>query len=282
MNRLLVLLPVLGAILTTQSAYANKQPNATSSSPSQKCVALPWQARKAQWDVGQELPKFVERAKVISALRPASPPFDPSKSSKEEKTFNDGDAILGIGVKPWIYVPGTFIVVMETEKREPNSSGGYNSCEHALDIGLIKQTNDGFTVLAKTEKPIKLEKRFRFNQFDLSPYKLSEKELAFGLQEASFAGVSGPTESIAMLDLYRNNNSKIEKVLSTPIIYEQQPANHVETARVSVSPEKTDGYYNLAKTYKGKRCYFIWQKDKYSLNGQDTFANYVKGQGVDL
>jgi hypothetical protein len=73
---------------------------------------------------------------------------------------------------------------------------------------------------------------------------------------------------------------EVERVLSTPIYYEVlvhrgRGKGEKETATISVSPVKTNGYFNLVKRAgTHKPAVFHWDGKSYQTKDQDPFRSF--------
>jgi hypothetical protein len=269
---LLALLAGLNA--STGSLFA-----ATAKEPPSGCNASPWDSAQSEWDVGQKLPTFVEKEKLIKELKGGEKLFIPPKEFEQNQKYKYGEAYVGLGVKPWPYKRGMYIAVLETEMRKPSGSGGFEANYHSLYAAMLKQVGDDFSVVAKTAEPIGLPAYYIFNRFDFANYKISETETAFGLQVChirSYAGAGAPTASTAVLELMRNNDGKVERILSTPVFLENEPAKHFDAATISISNHSTNNFRDLLKTFRGKTATFQWQDGSYRTRDVDAFATFLR------
>lgn len=274
MKNLLIIL----ALMIISASLVSGQPKRAAASKMAGCAALAWDWDPKDWDVGQKLPKELNKEDLVKLLRPAA------RFSKEISPL--GETVLGVGVKPWKYLPGASIVVVETDVRVANAYGGSDSTGRNLSIAVINYTpgSSTYKVLAKTTEPFKLENRFMFNKFDLAAYKLSETEYAFGLRRCVINTGTGAITSYEALDLFKLSNENIDRILSTATLYETSMLRGkgnetLKTATISVAPEKTGDYFNLVKTFgKTKPTVFQWDGKSYQTKDKDPLTQMVEAE----
>jgi hypothetical protein len=267
------------AAISFTTAMANFSVPASGKEPSLGCAALPWDMSQAEWDIGQKLPAFANKQKLIHELRSNGILFMPSKNFDEDQKYQSGEAFVGLGVKPWPYKPAVYIAVLETEMRAPTVSGGYQSTYHLLYTAQIKQDGSGFSVVAKTSEPIKLPPDYNFNKFDFANYKLSETDTAFGLRASRievFTGPGAPSMSVELLELLNQNGAKLERILSTPVLFENEPARHFDIATIQISKHSTNNFRDIIKTFRGKSTTFQWQDGFYKTKDADALATLIQ------
>ena len=279
------ILMAIGLIITLSLLTANGQTNRkstnTSTAKMDGCISVsPWEQNSSEWDVGQNLPTGLKKEELIKSLHPA--PLLPNKADATGK-YPEGEVLVGVGAKPWKYLPDTRIVILETKKYVLNEVGGVNEKDHALSLAVIKQTPNSstFTVIAKTSEPIKFEKEFHFNRFDLAAYKLNETDYAFGLRRCVVNFGTGYIDSYEALDLFRLSDENIEQIFSAAVWrghfgIRDEREDFSRSAIISVAPEKTNGYFNLIKRFgKAKPAVFKWDGKKYQTTNKDPFEKFA-------
>jgi hypothetical protein len=270
---LIVFLLIVASSLAIGQTKSRRSAKPADRSSMVGCHGLPWEAKPSQWDIGQVLPADIKREELIKVLRPEA-----GMSAGSNRT----EEVVGIGVKPWKYSSNAQIAVLETDVREKNPSGGSSSLYRNLSIAVIKLIPDSsaFTIIAKTKEPIRMINGYQFNNYDLAPYKLSETEYGFGLRRCVINVGTGAIDSFESLDLFRLSGSEVKRVLSTPVYYEVivhrgRGKGEKETATISVSAVKTNGYFDLIKRAGSlKPAVFKWDGKSYQTEAKDPFQSF--------
>ena len=284
------LLTAIGLMLTLSLLAANGQikrkPGKTIAAVKEGCTSTsPWEQTQADWDVGQNLPANLKKDELIKLLHPAPLRADNPGAGG---IYLPGEVLVGIGAKPWKYLPGAQIVVVETKRYVSNTFGGVDEKDRTLSVAVVKQTPDSatLTVIAKTAEPLTFEKDFHFNKFDLAPYKLDENNYAFGLRRCVVDQGTGYINSYEALDLFRLAGENVEKIFSAAVGYghfgiRDERDDYSRAAAISVAPQKTNGYFNLIKTFgAAKPAVFKWDGKSYQMTGKDPFSKFADPDNI--
>jgi hypothetical protein len=214
------------------------------------------------WDVGQKLDGF-DREALIHALHPDK--------------FGLSEKILGVGVKPWPRVPGTFVALQEEEILQSSQSGD-KIAQKRWFVAMVRPGNP-IQVIARPKKYFPYQPEYSFNRFDLAPYRLNSKEYAFGLRwchvlEVHAGVAAGNYYGWEFLDLFRVRDGVIEPILSTPMYFYATDGGEEHAASLSVSKKSTDGFLDLIKTAgKAKPAVFRWDGRAFVTKDMDPFLS---------
>jgi len=173
----------------------------------------------------------------------------------------------------------TFLVFFETAVYYRHQS---IESKRMLRIGMYRQGSDSTLALVAEAEPIEFEDQEQIQNLDFAPYRLSEREFAFGIRwyrNIPYAGGGGSSES---LTLFRVEDSVISPILQTLMSsssmtagewYEDGSREHFDndggTAIISVSKSKTGGFFDLNKVSDDKSAVFKWNGEQYELQGED-------------
>lgn len=180
----------------------------------------------------------------------------------------------------------TWLAVFETLHYSKEADQNMFDDKVRLHIGLYRKEPSGRFTLAATSAPIELERRQRVEFLDFAPYKLTNKQFAFGVRLTRgfmYPGGGGDTES---LRLYRVQGGKIENILSTVMsssnmrngdMIEDGMWEKLEddggSATIAVLKKQTRGVFDLKKQGEGKSAVFKWNGESYDLEGDDPVSD---------
>lgn len=225
--------------------------------------------RKRFAELSAKLPKGIDAKEVIGLIAPD----------------RDATRAIQLEVKPWRYKNNAYLAYVsfsiDADKYDPT---GYDEDPSYLGVIEYANTNSGVKLIARTAGPVDLvativekeEHSFGgISKFDLAPYKINDKEVAFGLRFTMHTAYGGGGSETEYLALFRIEEDKVTNILTEPISSHSDIAGdwHDDGTRdhtsnesyyvLSVLKHTTQGYNDLRINEKNGRSKmtFVWSNE---------------------
>jgi hypothetical protein len=182
----------------------------------------------------------------------------------------------------------TVLAFVETafDKRRDDKLDGFIDTTQRLRIGMYRQDATGrYRLVAKSSdgSAYDFQSQEAVSSLDFAPYKLTPTEYAFGVRmhrNFTYAGGGGEQETLV---LYRVEGDGMRPILTTLMSsrsmiagdwHEDGTRDHQfngdgNSADISVSKKRTQGFFDLKKRGNGRSAVFKWNGDSYELRGRD-------------
>lgn len=237
--------------------------------------------RKRFDELSAKLPTGINAKDVIGLIAPG----------------RDATMAIRLEVRPWNYRANTYIAYasFSPDKYEPLGHG-----EEPSYLGVIEYVtlSSGIKLIARTAGPADLvasiadiQERYYggITKLDLAPYKISDKEVAFGIRFSMHTGYAGGASETEYLALFRIEDDKVTNILTEPMSFRSDLAGdwHDDGTRdrssnesyfvLSVLKHSTQGYYDLKINEKNghSKTIFVWssQAKKYLKQAKEKPPN---------